>query len=50
VLNDIQSGQTLADAMKRHPKVFTDLYVNMIAAGEAGGILDTIHNRLAVYL
>jgi type IV pilus assembly protein PilC len=50
VLNDIQSGQTLADAMKRHPKVFTDLYVNMIAAGEAGGILDTILNRLAVFL
>ena len=50
VLNDIQSGQTLADAMSRHPKVFTDLYVNMIAAGEAGGILDTILNRLAVFL
>jgi type IV pilus assembly protein PilC len=50
VLNDIQSGQTLADSMRRHPKVFTDLYVNMIAAGEAGGILDTILNRLAVFL
>jgi type IV pilus assembly protein PilC len=50
VLNDIQAGQTLADAMKRHPKVFTDLYVNMIAAGEAGGILDTILLRLATFL
>lgn len=50
VLNDIQAGQTLADAMRRHPKVFTDLYVNMVAAGEAGGILDTILNRLAVFL
>jgi type IV pilus assembly protein PilC len=50
VLNDIQSGQTLADAMGKHPKVFTDLYVNMVAAGEAGGILDTILNRLAGFL
>jgi type IV pilus assembly protein PilC len=50
VLNDIQAGQTLADAMRRHPKVFTDLYVNMVAAGEAGGILDTILNRLATFL
>ncbi|HET7322641.1 MAG TPA: type II secretion system F family protein [Longimicrobiaceae bacterium] len=50
VLHDIQSGQTLADAMRRHPKVFTDLFVNMIAAGEAGGILDTILNRLAVFM
>ena len=50
VLNDIQSGQTLAEGMRKHPKVFTDLYVNMVAAGEAGGILDTILNRLAVFL
>jgi len=50
VLNDIQAGQTLADAMKRHPKIFTDLYVNMIAAGETGGILDVILDRLAVFL
>ena len=50
VLNDIQAGQTLADAMKRHPKIFSDLYVNMIAAGEAGGILDVILDRLAVFL
>jgi type IV pilus assembly protein PilC len=50
VLNDIQAGQTLADAMRQHPKVFTDLYVNMVAAGEAGGILDTILLRLATFL
>jgi type IV pilus assembly protein PilC len=50
VLNDIQAGQTLADAMRKHPKVFTELYVNMVAAGEAGGILDTILNRLATFL
>jgi type IV pilus assembly protein PilC len=50
VLNDIQSGQTLADSMRKHPKIFTELYVNMVAAGEAGGILDTILLRLAVFL
>jgi type IV pilus assembly protein PilC len=50
VLNDIQAGQTLADSMKKHPKVFTELYTNMVAAGEAGGILDVILMRLAVFL
>jgi len=50
VLYDVESGQTLADAMGQHPKVFTDLYKNMVAAGEAGGILDTILLRLAVFL
>src|SRR5262245_48450411 len=50
ILYDVESGQTLADALGEHPKVFTDLYKNMIAAGEAGGILDTILLRLAVFL
>jgi type IV pilus assembly protein PilC len=50
VLYDVESGQTLADALRQHPKVFTDLYVNMVAAGEAGGILDTILLRLATFL
>jgi type IV pilus assembly protein PilC len=50
VLHDVESGNTLADALGTHPKVFTDLYVNMVAAGETGGILDTIMNRLASFL
>jgi type IV pilus assembly protein PilC len=50
VLYDVESGQTLADALRQHTKVFSQLYVNMVAAGEAGGILDTILLRLAVFL
>jgi type IV pilus assembly protein PilC len=50
ILYDVESGQTLADAMGAHPKVFSDLYKNMVAAGEAGGILDTILLRLATFL
>ena len=50
VRTDVESGAALADAMKRHPKTFDALYSNMIAAGEAGGILDTILKRLAVYI
>lgn len=47
---EVESGATLADAMRKHPKVFDALFTNMIAAGEAGGILDTILKRLAVYI
>jgi type IV pilus assembly protein PilC len=47
---DVESGASLADAMKRHPKTFDPLFTNMIAAGEAGGILDTILKRLATYI
>ena len=50
VLSDVESGSTLADAMRRHKDFFSDIYVNMVAAGEAGGILDTILLRLAEYL
>lgn len=50
VLHDVESGNTLADALAQHPKVFTELYVNMVSAGESGGILDTIMNRLAEFL
>ncbi|HEX9632293.1 MAG TPA: type II secretion system F family protein [Gemmatimonadales bacterium] len=50
VVYDVESGHTLADALSKHPKAFTQLYVNMVAAGEAGGILDTILLRLAVFL
>jgi len=50
VLYDVESGNTLADAMEKHPKVFTKLFVSMVSAGEAGGILDTILLRLATFL
>jgi len=50
VRSDVESGATFAEALKKHPKAFDNLYVNMVAAGEAGGILDTILQRLAVYM
>jgi type IV pilus assembly protein PilC len=50
IRQDVESGSTLADAMRKHPKVFNDLFTNMVAAGEAGGILDTILQRLATYI
>jgi type IV pilus assembly protein PilC len=50
VKGDVEAGSTLADALGKHPKVYDDLYVNLVAAGEVGGILDTILNRLATYM
>jgi type IV pilus assembly protein PilC len=50
VVYDVESGNTLADAFSKHPKAFSALYVNMVAAGEAGGILDTILLRLSTFL
>ena len=50
VVYDVEAGNTLADALAKHPKAFSGLYVNMVAAGEAGGILDTILMRLATFL
>ncbi|GER92802.1 pilus assembly protein PilC [hot springs metagenome] len=47
---DVETGTTLADALKKHPKIFDDLYVNLVAAGEAGGVLDAVLMRLAGYI
>jgi len=47
---DVESGSTYADALKKHPRIFSDLYTNMVAAGEAGGTLDIILSRLADYI
>jgi type IV pilus assembly protein PilC len=50
VKESVESGSTFAEALKKHPKAFDELYVNLVAAGEVGGILDTILNRLAAYI
>jgi type IV pilus assembly protein PilC len=50
IKSDVEQGSTFADALGKHPRIYNDLYVNLVAAGEVGGILDTILNRLAVYL
>jgi len=50
IKQDVESGFTLADALKKHPKIFDDLYVNMVAAGEVGGVLNTILNRIAIFI
>jgi len=50
IRQDVEAGSSLADGMRKHPKIFNDLYTNMVAAGEAGGILDTILQRLAAYI
>jgi type IV pilus assembly protein PilC len=50
IRQDVEGGLTLAESMKKYPKAFDDLYVNMIAAGEAGGVLTTILNRIAIFM
>lgn len=50
VKETVEGGATFAEALKKHPKVFDELYVNLVSAGEVGGILDTILNRLATYI
>ena len=50
IKNSVEGGTTFADALRKHPKVFDDLYVNLVAAGEVGGILDTILGRLASFM
>jgi type IV pilus assembly protein PilC len=50
IKSHVEEGATFSDALRRHPKVFDDLYANLVQAGEVGGILDTILNRLAIYI
>ena len=50
IRTDVEAGSSLSDALKKHPAGFDDLYVNMVAAGEAGGILDIILQRLSIYI
>src|SRR4030042_1454907 len=50
ITSDVEGGSTLAEAMKKHPKIFDTLFVNLVAAGEVGGILDTILRRLSTFI
>ena len=50
IKSDVESGFTLSNALKKNPKIFSNLYVSLVAAGEMGGMLDTILNRLAIYI
>jgi type IV pilus assembly protein PilC len=50
IKNHVEGGATFSDALRRHPKIFDDLYSNLVQAGEVGGILDTILNRLSIYI
>src|SRR5277367_3575817 len=50
VKSSVEQGATFSDSLRRHPKVFDPLYTNLVQAGEVGGILDTILNRLAIYI
>jgi type IV pilus assembly protein PilC len=50
IRQDVEGGATLADALRKHPKIFDDLYVNMVEAGEAGGVLNTVLNRIALFI
>lgn len=50
IKNTVEGGSTFSDALRRHPKIFDELFVNLVQAGELGGILDTILNRLATYI
>jgi type IV pilus assembly protein PilC len=50
IADDVKGGTTLSDAMRKHPKVFNELYVNLVKVGETGGVLDTVLNRLSGYL
>ena len=50
IKQDVEGGSTLAEALRKHPKVFDDLYVNMVAAGEVGGVLNAILNRIALFI
>ena len=50
IKKDVEGGATLANSLKKHSKIFDDLYVNMVEAGETGGVLNTILNRIALFI